>query len=143
MSQPTPTILAKFNKTEALVDVLSMYGIDMLNNLDINLDKPTVTGILGGVALWQYWGKYYQEKSIQKITLATIANDPGKAENVAEHDIEILLGLKGGLYTLSIYLTSLLMKGKSDKMNLVDSVMVAYGGALASSVVRSNMVNST
>ena len=136
----TPVIFDKFNKIEVLGDVSAMYAIDMINNIKISFDKSLVVGAVSGSLLWQVWGKQLQDKLIKRITLADIASDPQNAENVAEHDIEVLVGMKGGLYTLSIYLSALAMNGMGDKMNLVDAVLVAYGGTLVSSVVRSSYI---
>jgi hypothetical protein len=122
---------------EVATDALSMLALDTLNRLSFSPDMPAYMGMSSGLALWQVWGKEYLKKNLQKLSLSSIITDPGKAEGAVEYDAELLLGLKGGIYTLSVYLSSLVMKGRIDRMNLVDAVLIGYGGSLSGAVVRS------
>lgn len=133
----SPSTNNNVNMREVATDGGSMLALDTLNRISFSPDMPAYAGMGIGLALWQVWGKEYLKKNLQKLSLSSIITDPGKAEGAIEYDAELLLGLKGGIYSMSVYMSSLLMKGRSDRMNLVDAVLIGYGGSLSGAVVRS------
>jgi len=127
------------NYKEVSTDGASMVVLDVANNLSLAVKPATLAGTGLGLAIWQMWGKNYLKTNLQKLTLSQIVNEPAsKIESTAEWDAELLLGLKGGIYTASIYGTNILMKGE-DKMTLVDAILMGYGGSLGGAVVRTSL----
>ena len=132
----------KVNMKEVATDGASMLALDVLNNLKVEVNVSTVAGTGAGLALWQFWGKEYLKKNLQSLSLKSVLSEPAaQTEAIVELDTELLLGLKGGLYSASVYIVSLLMKGRADKMNLVDAVLMGYGGAFSGALVRSSLAS--
>lgn len=128
------------NYKEVGTDGASVLFLDVANNLSLNIKPATLGGGALGLAIWQVWGKNYLKKSLEKLTLASLVKNPAsKTESIVEWDAELIMGLKGGIYTTCIYGANLLFTS-GDKMNLVDACLLSFGGSAGGAIIRTNFL---
>ena len=111
---------------EVMTDTAGMLTFDTVNNLTISNDIGLIGGIAIGNIVYQNWGKWLMEEKMGDITLSSLVK--GTAEGIAKTDIEFGIGLKGFIYSLSIYLTSIAYYGADKRRPLATCILDGYAG---------------
>lgn len=135
----TARLVIPWDKNEMLTDSIGIIAADTLNKLDFNPGVHTLIGTALGQVIWQAKYKKVEEREVKIPSIASVIEGKVNVEDVAEQDLEYGALLKGGVYSMAIYVTDFLINGTQGANPLTDALIDGYlGGALGGYMLRQN-----